>query len=363
MFEPKFIITPKIADALMRIEAARQAVVDLPLTPKVRARLRETARLLSTHYSTQIEGNRLTLDEATRVIQKDAHFPDRKRDEQEVLGYYRALDELEKLSIKKLKITEKTVQTLHALVMGGKRGKVKPTPYRDGKNVIRDSRSGAMVYLPPEANDVAGLMADLLMWLEQIEKEKLPCPLRAALAHYQFATIHPYFDGNGRTARLLATLVLYLGGYDLKGFYSLEEYYARDLPAYYNAIAVGPSHNYYMGRADADITGWVEYFCVGMAEAFEDVRRRAKDEARAGKNDRSQMLRQLDARQRIVLGLFREFDWTTAKQVAKLLKLNARTARHLCQSWVEEGFFVVVDPSKKKRKYGLNADLRKFFLE
>lgn len=355
MFEPKFTITPKIANALMRIEAARQSVADLPMTPNMQARLRETARLLSTHYSTQIEGNRLTLDEATRVIQKNERFPGRQRDEQEVLGYYRALDELEKLAVSKAKITEKTVQTLHALIMGGKRGKVRPTPYRDGQNVIRDSRSAAMVYLPPEAKDVRTLMDDLMNWIEKNEKNGLPCPLRAAIAHYQFATIHPYYDGNGRTARLLTTLVLHLGGYNLKGFYSLEEYYSRDLPSYYNAIAVGPSHNYYLGRADADITGWIEYFCTGMAEAFESVQRRAREEARAGAKDQSQMLRQLDVRQRKVLDLFRKSEWISAVQVEKKLGLTGRTARHLCQRWVEEGFLVVVDPSKKARKYGLGA--------
>lgn len=338
----------------MRIEAARQAVADLPMTPTVQARLRESARLLSTHYSTQIEGNRLTLDEATRVIQRDEHFPGRQRDEQEVLGYYRALDELEKLAARKAKITEKVIQTLHAVVMGGKRGKVKPTPYRDGQNVIRDSRSGALVYLPPEAKDVPTLMDDLVKWLEKYEKDGLPCPLRAAIAHYQFATIHPYYDGNGRTARLLTTLVLHLGGYDLKGFYSLEEYYARDLPSYYDALVVGRSHNYYLGRAKADITNWVEYFCIGMAEAFESVQRRSKEEARTGKADKSQMLRQLDTRQRKVLDLFRNSEWVTAAQVEKTLGLTGRTARHLCQRWVEEGFFVTIDPSKKARKYGLN---------
>jgi len=359
VFQPKFSITPKVANALMRIEAARQAVVDLPMTPKVQARLRETARLLSTHYSTQIEGNRLTLDEATRVIQKDEHFPGRQRDEQEVLGYYRALDELERLAAKKATVTEKVIQTLHALVMRGRRGKVKPTPYRDGQNVIRDSRSGAMVYLPPEAKDVPDLMADLMAWLGKNEKDGLPWPLRAAIAHYQFATIHPYYNGNGRTARLLTTLVLHLGGYDLKGFYSLEEYYARDLPSYYNALAVGPSHNYYLGRAEADVTGWVEYFCVGMAEAFESVQRRAKEEARTGKVDKTQMLRQLDVRQRKVLDLFRKSEWITAAQVEKSLGLSGRTARYLCQRWVEEGFLVVVDPSKKARKYGLSEAISK----
>ncbi len=345
----------------MRIEAARQAVADLSMTPRVQTRLRETARLLSTHYSTQIEGNRLTLEEATRVILRNEHLPGRQRDEKEVLGYYRALDELEKLAAKKAKVTEKLIQTLHALVMGGKRGQVKSTPYRDGQNVIRDSRSGAMVYLPPEAKDVPLMMDDLVKWLEKKEKERLPCPLLAAIAHYQFATIHPYYDGNGRTARLLTTLILHLGGYDLKGFFSLEEYYARDLPAYYEAFAVGPSHNYYMGRAEADITPWIEYFCDGTADAFENVRRRAKAEARAGKGDKSRILRRLDARQRIVLGLFRKSKWITAAQIGKTLGLTGRTARHLCQRWAEEGFFVVVDPSKKARKYGLNTTLENLF--
>lgn len=347
----------------MRIEAARQAVAHLPMTSNIQARLRETARLRSTHYSTQIEGNRLTLEEATRLIQKHEHFPGRRRDEHEVLGYYRALDELEALAAAKTKITGKVVQKLHALVMGGKRGMVKPSRYREGQNVIRDSRSGVIVYLPPEAKDVPNLMADLVEWIEKSEKEALPCPLRAAIAHYQLATIHPYYDGNGRTAPLLAMLILYLGNYDLKGFYSLEEYYARDLASYYEALAVGPSHNYYMGRAKADISNWVKYFCLGMVDAFESVHRRAEEEARLGKVDKSQILRKLDARKRKVLDLFRKTDQITAAQVELLFGLNPRTARHLCQRWAAEGFLVVVDASRKARKYGLNKSLAMLVME
>ncbi len=355
MFKPKFIITPKVAQTLMRIEAAKQAVVDLPMNPQVQARLRETARLLSTHYSTQIEGNRLTLDQATRVIKKAEHFPGRKRDAEEVLGYYQALDELERLSRKsKTKITEAIVKTLHGLVMGGKRGKVKPTSYRDGQNVIRDSRDGSIVYLPPEAKDVGALMTDLMKWIEATQKDALPCPLRAAIAHYQFATIHPYYDGNGRTARLLTTLILHLGGYDLKGFYSLEEYYAKNLPSYYKALAIGPSHNYYSGRADADITPWVEYFCAGMAMSFESVKARASEAAIAGQKDQSPILRGLDARQRKAISLFKDSEWITAIQVAELFELQPRTARDLCQKWVDGDFLTVSDPSKKNRKYILN---------
>src|SRR6185437_12697088 len=169
---------------------------------------------------------------------------------------------------------------------------VKPTEYRTGQNVIRDSRTKALVYMPPEAKDVSDLMQAMISWINTASE--LPCPLVASIVHYQFATIHPYYDGNGRTARLLTTLILHKGGYDLKGLYSLEEYYARDLSAYYRALAVGPSHNDYQGRAEADITAWVEYFCAGMADSFESVRRRAREAADRGMRDDSAALRRLD---------------------------------------------------------------------
>ena len=97
-FEPTFTITPKIARSLMRIEAARQAVEDLPITPSVLATLRATSRLFSTHYSTMIEGNRLTQEQVGKVIGKHQHFPGRERDEKEVLGYYAALAKAEAIA-------------------------------------------------------------------------------------------------------------------------------------------------------------------------------------------------------------------------------------------------------------------------
>jgi hypothetical protein len=78
LFDPTYSITSKIALALMRIEAARQAIQDLPVTPSVLATLRETARLFSTHYSTTIEGNRLTQEQVSMVIEHKQHFPGRE---------------------------------------------------------------------------------------------------------------------------------------------------------------------------------------------------------------------------------------------------------------------------------------------
>ncbi len=212
--------------------------------------------------------------------------------------------------------------------------------------------------MPSEAKDVPGLMHELVAWINDSEVQALPCPIRAGIAHYQFATIHPYYDGNGRTARLLTTLILHLGGYDLKGLYSLEEYYARNLGGYYEALTIGPSHNYYMGRIEADSTQWVEYFIEGTAESFENVRKRAQEAAGSGVEDSSPWLRKLDPRQRKALELFRHSDAITSSDVAKLFTVSQRAARNLLTGWVEQGFLLVADPAKKSRKYGLASEFR-----
>ena len=104
-------------------------------------------------------------------------------------------------------VTEKMIQILHALVMGHGKAAAKPTAYRDRQNVIRDGRTKAIVYMPPEAKDVKSLMTGLTGWINK--NTELRSPIIAAISHYQFGTILPYYDGNGRTARLLTTLILH----------------------------------------------------------------------------------------------------------------------------------------------------------
>src|SRR4051794_14722007 len=218
--------------------------------------------------------------------------------------------------------------------MAGGRKRAKGTEYRDGQNIIRDSSSRRIVYMPPEAKDVPPLMKAFVEWLSSKNANAWPCPIRAGIAHYQFATIHPYYDGNGRTARLLTTLVLHAGGYDLKGLYSLEEYYARDLGSYYDALTVGPSHNYYAGRVQADVTRWVECFSEGVADSFESVNRRAREAASQGVRDQSAVLRKLDGRQRKALDLFRDHRFVTSGDVEVLFGIGAKPAQQLGAKWL-----------------------------
>ncbi|MFH0702602.1 MAG: Fic family protein [bacterium] len=357
-FSPNYQITTKIANALIKIEQIKERIKSLPITPSVLAGLRESAKLYSTHYSTLIEGNRLSEKDVQDVIKKNKTFAGRERDENEVKGYYAAIAEVEKLAAKNMPLTENQIQKIHALVVSNGSTKVKPTLYRDGQNVIKDSLTGKIVYMPPEAKDVPVLMKALVNWLNQ-NKDEIPCPIVAAIAHYQFATVHPYYDGNGRTARLLTTLILHLGGYDLKGLYSLEEYYAKNLSAYYEAITVGPSHNYYIGRAEANVTKWVEYFSIGMADTFEKVESHSLKASENFELDQSPLLKKLDPKQRKVLTLFKQQEIITSNDIALFFNFTPRTARKLALDWYREGFLDVVNTSKKGRSYKLSGEYKK----
>lgn len=358
-WSPRFTLTPAIARGLMQIEAARALVEHTPLPPAAEAELRAHARVRAVHYSTFIEGNRLTMSQAKAAI-SDANLQiaGRERDVSEVRNYWNALLRVEDWAQKKKPLTEELIKRLHALVEVGPRAK--PTPYREGQNAIKNSSTGALIYLPPEAEDVPSLMASLVAWAAEAERSGLPAPLIAGLVHYQFVTIHPYYDGNGRTARLLATFILHKGGYGLNGFFSLEEHHARDLHGYYQALTTHPHHNYYFGRSEADLTPWLEYFISTLAAVFEAVRLTAQKCAFEGRQAEPEELRRLDHRERVVLGLFASKETVTAPQVAAELGLSERMARNLLTDWVRDGWLEVADPSRRARSYSLSAKYRQY---
>jgi Fic family protein len=355
--EPQYQVTTDMVRCLMDVEAIRTAVGQTALTTTIEAKLRRQARLHATHYSTRIEGNRLTLAETEQVIQdRRVGFPGRERDVLEVKYYWEALLKVEAWAAIKRPLTEKLIRRLHGWVEHSPRSR--PTPYRDGQNVIRDSASGAMVYMPPEASDVPRLMNELVNWVSWAEKTGVPVPLVAGLLHYQFVTIHPYYDGNGRTARLLATFILQRGGYGLQGFFSLEEFHARDLTAYYRALATHPHHNYYEGRVNADLTSWMNYFLSILAGAFGEVRDSVTCHAGQNRIVEPEFIRRLDHRSRIALALFGDRETVTNVQVAQALGLSLRMARVLIRGWVDEGMLVVTAAARRNRAYGLSAIYR-----
>lgn len=354
VWNPKYTLTKEIISDLTRIEAVKNSFENRPLSPVLLSSLHQSAKISSTHYSTRIEGNHLSLNE----VEKTLHTLNKSvqgyqaHDEKEVKAYYNAITYMEKYLAENHKFCESFIQKIHALVEGQK----KTTPYRDAQNAVYDSSNGSLVYLPPETQDVPGLMKDLVTWINE-NGDILPVPVLAGLFHYQFVTIHPYFDGNGRTARLCTSFLMRKFGYGLKGIYSLEEYYATNLIQYYQALKIHPHHNYYFGRAQADLTPWLAYFIKGIALAFENIETKARQAPHNSVTvDKTPVLRKLDIKQRKILELFTQFEQITSKQAGQYLSLTSQSARMLLNSWIQKGFLKVANPAKKNRTYALTDE-------
>src|SRR3989338_2261370 len=230
-YKPNFQATSSIIKNLGKIEAAKEIVETSIIPIALEESFRKEASTKATHYSTKIEGNRLTLKQTKELLMgKDVTA--REIDKREVMNYYNCLEWIAKVSTSKNPISEKTIKQLHGMIQKGiVKGKLLGE-YREAQNAIFDSTTRKAVYFPPEVKDVGSLMKGLVNWLG--EKRDVHAILKAAIANYQLVTIHPFMDGNGRTARALATLILYREKYDLRRFYSLEGYYAEDLKGYYD---------------------------------------------------------------------------------------------------------------------------------
>ena len=355
-FLPKYTITKDILADLTKIEAVKNSFDNQPLSPVLLSSLHKTAKITQTHYSTQIEGNHLSLKqvETTLYSANNKVKEYQGHDEKEVKAYYNAINYMEKVLENGGEFDEKLVQKIHSLIEGSK----KNIPYRNEQNAIYDTSDGSLVYLPPETKDVPIMMKDLIDWVND-NINTLPTPVVAGLFHYQFVTIHPYFDGNGRTARLMTSYIMRKFGYGLKGIYSLEEYYAKNLRDYYKALATHPHHNYYFGRNVADLTPWLVYFIRGVADAFTNIEIKAKEKDITGKADVSPILRKLDIKQRKILELFTEFEEITSIQAGEYLNLSSQSARLLLNKWVDVGFLSIVNKARKNRTYGLAKEYEK----
>jgi len=261
----RYTLTPALERDLLDIETAQKAVQ--PSSPlHIDDDPRRKVRVHAAYYTAHIESNELTLIEAEAIILHGQRFLGRVRDVRDLQNTYHALRQVELWAERHMVITGERIQEIYTLVEIGSSANL--ISYRNGPNVIRNAATSALIYRPPEASEVPGLVNALVEWIAQAEREGLAAPLIAGLAHYQFIAIHPFFKNNGRIARALATWILYRRGYDLWRFGCLEELYARDLGAYHNALQAGSDRADYAGRAAADLTGWLEYFLGAMAGLF-----------------------------------------------------------------------------------------------
>ena len=235
MFKPNFRITNKIINYIADIAADREVILNSPLIPKWEVALRKEAIIRSAHSSTSIEGNRLSLKQVSNLAQGREVMATRK-DKQEVLNYLNVLRNIGNL-IKGNFITEKDILNIHRMVTKNTLNNPDDCGvYRNRYVVVANRFTGEIFFRPPKNKDVPGLIGDLVKWINSKEVREFNSVIEAGIVHYEFVRIHPFVDGNGRTARILATLILYLLGFDTKQFFCLDDYYDSDREAYYRAL-------------------------------------------------------------------------------------------------------------------------------
>jgi Fic family protein len=264
MFKPKYKITPKMNKTLVEIERVRGFLDAVKLKDDWISDMQKKALILETHHSTHIEGTALSLEQAESILEgrkiDGINIDDRK----ELLNYKKAMDFISKYLGKDDPVTEGLIREMHKITVKAVRGdKADPGNYRKVQNYVVNSLTGETVYTPPSPLDVPPLMREMTEWLNR-DKESSPV-LTAGIAQFQFVHIHPFIDGNGRTARLLSTLILYKTGYDFKKLFSISEFYDKNRPAYYDAIQS-------VRKNDMDMTGWLEYFTGGLKSQMEEIR-------------------------------------------------------------------------------------------
>ena len=198
--------------------------------------LRRHAIALSVHYSTRIEGNTLTLEQVESLL-RGRQIAAPVSQQQEALNYREAMQYAQVVAnAASPRITEETVKTIHFLVTKSLPGGYNPGQYRFVQNFVINSATQRSLFRPPPPDRVQPLMEEYVQWLNT-PREGLPPYYRAALAHLNFVAIHPFDDGNGRTARIVEALVLYLAGYRSQELVSLEAYFGyHDTPS---ALPIG----------------------------------------------------------------------------------------------------------------------------
>lgn len=248
----RFRITEGTSRDLGRIEELRRRLDSVGPLPRLwLGRTRRDVEAEAIAASTRLEGVAVTDDEARRILAGDRPPSVSAEDAALVEGYRDAMHYvLSRANDRNFAWHTELLLAIHHRILAGSYGQ-EAGRLRTLQNWLTDTATGEPAFLPPTAEQVPGLIDELMAWLASHES---PAPVLAAVGHARLAGIHPFRDGNGRAARILASLVMYRAGYRAPQFTSLEEWWGRHIPDYYAAFScLGDSWD-----ADADITPFVE---------------------------------------------------------------------------------------------------------
>jgi Fic family protein len=263
-FTPQFTITNAIANDLTSIVSVKGFLEAAILSEDWIRDLQDKALILEAHHTTHIEGTQLTLEQAEKLFQGKQSVQADPDDKRELMNYRDAFDLVADYLGSGDPITEGLVREIHKrLVINVRGNSAAPGEYRKIQNYVVNSKTGETVYTPPPVFELQRMMRDLVNYMN--ETDEVHPVLVAGIAQFQLVHIHPFLDGNGRTARLLSTLCLYRKGYDFKKLFTISEYYDRNRADYYQAIQS-------VRNQQMNMTAWLEYFTHALSQQLTEVK-------------------------------------------------------------------------------------------
>lgn len=279
MFIPKYTINNKILKDIGIIEAAKEVILHAPLVPAWEAKFRKEAMERTVHHGTHLEGNGLSEEEVKDVLEGEQVIA-RDRDVQEVINYRNVLKFIDAVQAQigtsgAYNFTIETILEIHRLTTEKILQPESTGKFRVRQVVIRNTKTGQISYTPPPAVEVPYLMEDLVNWINSDEGKPVHPVIKAGIIHYEIARIHPFVDGNGRVARSVATLVMFLDGYDIKKFFSFEEYFDEN-PMEYYLMLQAVSNQLVIDTHERDLTPWLQYFTEGVAIELNRVKEKVQ---------------------------------------------------------------------------------------
>ena len=353
MFMIKVTLTNEILKKISAIDENRFSLSMIELPPMTKNRLRKNSKKKSSYASNKIEGNPLTEKQAEEAIERDEHKHFLKP-EQEIRNYFLALNLLEEKLKRRETFSKEMILEVQAMVEKGaskeKIGLRGPMP-PGVLFAVYDAVTGTPDYIPPEYSDIPELLDELVNYVNTTDDHPL---IIAAVVHYQLVTIHPFEDGNGRTARLMSGYILDFYGYGFNGIGSLEEYFAYDPDEYYESLQMGLPVLYYSGRENPPHPEiWVNYF-LRMVELY------SKKVCELSKgiqsDDLDGSLSYLNAKEKdlLVFLLKRRMLEFTPIDVSKMIGVTNKTIINRCAKLTNNGFLVPNIVRQRIRSYSLS---------